>query len=176
MVKHRILSLCLCVACVLSISACSDVQNREKKKTEKVNGAAISVEVVARTTTKGTTTTKDIDSKIENTVRKNLVQALVKGAVDKDLFSASALVHAGEEFPDNTSAKKNTVKVTYDLLASDNKDEEVVVTEITQSVVPKSGEKITRSGRIFFDIQGNILGYSFDDVTGSQTTTTGVTS
>ncbi len=154
----------LFVAVLLSVSSCSDVQNREKKS-ESSTGAVANIKVVNRTTTTGAQTTETLDKKIEKAVTKNLSQVLIVGATDESLFVEGLASTATTDLPDNENAKKNSADVSLHYMASDNENDEVVVADITQTITDKSDTKSTRAGKIFFDTQGLILGYSFPDTT-----------
>ncbi len=159
-----------CVLIALLISSCSDVQNREKRPFSKKTGSTLSLRVTSRSTTTGTQTVNTLDSAIEKKVAKTLSQVLITGATKSDLFSQSAVTDAGSSFPNNKAAKKNTVTVAYSYMASDNTNDSVVVADISQSLTDKSGKKLTRAGKIFFDVSGVIIGYTLDDVPVTTTT------
>ena len=152
------------------LSSCSDVQNREKRSSAQKSDSTLSLRVSSRSTTNGTQSTNTFDSTIEKKVTKTLSQVLITGATKSDLFSPSAEQDAADTFPNNKEAQKNTVTVAYSYMASDNADNSLVVADISQSLTDKKGNKVTRAGKVYFDITGVIIGYTLDDVPVTTTT------
>lgn len=165
---RKLSALFLVVVCTIALSSCSSSDSKEKTSTTTSN-KDVTIVVKNRSTTNGTQTTDTLDKKIEKTITSHLTAALNEGTSNKDLFAAGVAEKAAQDFPDNSDAKKNSVDVSYSYMASNNPNEATVVADITQTVTDKNNETITRTGKIFFDTSGLILGFSFPD---STTTTT----
>lgn len=164
----------ICVGCLVfavALSSCSDVQNREKKTIkDSYNGASISLKILKRSTTSGTKTTEEFDSKLEKVITKSLTKSLINGSDDKALFSKEAFAKAQAAFVNNKTAAKNTAEVSLYHMST-NSDDDVIVAEVSQKVTSKSKVKTTHAGKIYFDKTGLIVGFDFEQATDSTTTT-----
>lgn len=158
--------LLLCIVIVFGSTSCSGVKNREKKSTdESAKGATISVKVISRSTTTGSKTSDNLDTDIEKKITKTLTKSLINGQNAPALFSKEALAAASSSFPNNKAALKNEVVVSFSFWSNNDKDQDIVVADISQTVRHKTKPKIVNKGKIYFDSSGLIIGFDLDKTT-----------
>lgn len=156
----RILMSLMCIVVALSITSCSVFKNREKESSDEApKGASISVKVVSRSTTVGTKTTKTIDSDIEKKITKTLTKSLINGLNDRKLFTKDAFKKASSTFLDNNAALNNDVEVSFFHWSNKDKNKDIVVADISQTIQDKNKNKITNNGKIYFNNDGLIMGF-----------------
>jgi hypothetical protein len=164
MTKFRLPRLSILVlVLVLAISACSDVQNRSEDK--EAPQAALAMKVLERSTTDGSTTTDEFDDKLEKAVMATLTKAFISGTSEKKLFDEAIVADAQSDFPNNKKAQDNAVDVSLHAMKSPEKNVGIVVADISQTTKSEQGATSTRSGKIYLDENGTIIGFSFPDET-----------
>lgn len=156
------------------LTSCSGLNNRVKKSSaENPKGATISVKVISRSTTTGSKTTETFDTDIEKTITKTLTKSLINGHSDPDLFSKEAFATASSSFPNNKTALKNNVEVSLFFWSNENKEQEIVVADISQTVKQKTKIQTVNKGKIYFNNSGLIIGFDLEKTTpDSEATTT----
>ena len=145
---------------VLTITSCSDAQNRKDSNNENsFKGSSVSIKVISRSTTLGTETTPKLDKDIEGRVTKTLSQVLISGEGKQDLFSQESRPLMPGSFPNYKKAEQNTADVEFSFLNSTIDVEKVVVASLTQKIKMSDKEKITNIGKVYFNSSGIIVGF-----------------
>lgn len=162
-----ILLITLCLFLLGTASCSNGNDSSETKTTSSGIDGTIKFQVTAKSTTTDGKTEQVLNNQIEKNLTKTLTQVLINGQNKTDLFVGTAAQAISTTFPNYSKAKNNQASVAYSYMDSQDPNNQLAVADITQSIKTKDGKNISRSGKIYLDSTGKILGYDYADQTTS---------